>query len=269
MRQVLGVLIEGRALADWPLSALRRRHAVDLLDHMLREQGRAATGAGNILRTLSAMCEDAITDELMGSNPFRGVKVRRSDPRAAKPSRAPRVLSWAQMHALAAAAGCYEPMVRMLSDCGLRVGECFALRRDEQDLRDGVFRVSGSAWEGTLVASSETKRHDRTGPIAPGCLALLRAMPARIDSPWLFPTPRGKCWRLGHFYRDVWRPARDASGVDCSPQDFRHSWVTLLSAAGVDVADLADMAGHSVAVAQAAYRHPLRRSFDEVRRVVG
>ncbi|MGH3266267.1 MAG: tyrosine-type recombinase/integrase, partial [Trebonia sp.] len=269
VRQVLGVLVEGRELADWPLAALRRRHAIDLLDHMLREQGRAATGASNILRTLSALAEDAITDEMLGANPFRGVKVRRTDPRAVKPSRAPRVLTWEQMHKLAACAGAYEPMVRTLADCGLRAGECFALRREEQDLREGVFCVSGSAWEGTVVGSSATKRHDRTGPIPPGCLALLRGMPARIDSPWLFPTPRGKCWRLNHFYRDVWRPAREAARVECSPQDFRHSWVTLLSAAGVDVADLADMAGHSVAVAQAAYRHPLRRSFDEVRRVVG
>lgn len=188
IRAVLDVRIEGRALRDWPLTELRRRHALELVDHMLREQGRAATGAGNILRALSAMVEDAITDELIGSNPFKGVKVRTADPRARKPTRKPRVLQWTQMHAFAASAGTHEPMVRMLGDCGLRVGELFALRRDLQDPRAGVFEVCGSGWEGTVVDSSETKEHDRSGPIPPGCLQLLRAMPCGS-------TRRG-CFRL-------------------------------------------------------------------------
>lgn len=267
--QVLNIRIDGRPLADWPLAALRRRHALELVDIMLRDQHRATTGATNILRALSAMCEDAITDELIGTNPFRGVRVRASDVRAVKPARAARVLSWEQMHALAAAAGAYEPMVRMLGDCGLRIGELFALRRDRQDLKLGVFVVHGSAWEGQVVASTDVKQHDRSGPIPPGCLALLRGMPARIDSPWLFPTRSGRLWRINNFYRDVWNPARAMSGVNATPHDFRHSWVTNLSAAGVDMADLADMAGHSVEVANARYRHALGRSFDEVRRLVG
>lgn len=269
VRQVLEVRVDGRPLRDWPLVELRRRHALELVDRMLRDQGRATTGAVNILRALSAMAEDAITDELIGTNPFKGVRVRRSDPRAVKRPRESRVLSWAQMHAFAAAAGPHEPMIRMLADCGLRIGELLALRRDLQDLKDGVFVVNGSAWEGRVIASSEEKDHDRVGPIPPGCLALLGQMPPRIDSPWLFPTKTGRLWQINNFYREVWRPAREASSIDCSPHDFRHSWVTNLSAAGIDVADLADMAGHSVETAQQRYRHALRRSFDLVREAIG
>lgn len=209
---VLDLRIEGQALRDWPLAELRRRHAGELVDRMLRDQGRAATGAANILRTLSAMAEDAITDELIGTNPFKGVRVRRNDPRASRPSRRPRVLTWAQMHELASAAGRHEPMVRMLGDCGLPVGELFALRRELQDLREGVFEVRGSGWEGIVIESSETKEHDRSGPIPPGCLERLREMPARIDSPWLFPTPTGRMWRVNNFYRDVGRPLGQRRG---------------------------------------------------------
>lgn len=267
LRQVLDVLVEGRALRDWPLTELRRRHALELVDHMLRDQGRAASGAGNILRTLSAMAEDAITDELVGANPFKGVKVRRADPRAAKPSRKPRVLTWGQMHTFASSAGVHEAMVRTLGDCGLRIGELFALRRD--GLKDGCLVVDGSAWEGRVVATSDTKKHDRTVPVPPGCLNLLRALPPRIDTPWLFPTRSGRMWRINNFYRDVWRPARASSGIDCTPHDFRHSYVSNLAAAGVDAADLADMAGHSVEVAQQRYRHALGRSFEQVRGAIG
>jgi hypothetical protein len=49
----------------------------------------------------------------------------------------------------------------------------------------------------------------------------------------------------------------------------RLPWVTNLSAAGVDVLDLADTAGHSVELAQARYRPALHRSFDQVRRTIG
>lgn len=269
LRNVLDLEVEGRALGSWPLSALRRRHAVELVDGMLCGQGRSATGAANMLRTLSALMEDAVTDELAVGNPFRGMRVRRSDPRAAKPSREPRVLSWSQMHALAAAAGAREPMVRLLADCGLRLGELFALRREEQDLRAGMLRVTGSAWAGRVTGSTDTKRHDRHVPIPPGALALLREMPARIDSEWLFPTLRGRLWRADNWRRDVWLPARERSGVACSPQDLRHSFVTLLRAAGVDPADLAAMTGHSVATASGHYTHALGRSYEQVRRLVG
>ena len=267
--RILKVEIEGRPLRDWPLTELRRRHALDLVDHMLRVQGRAPAGAANILRTLSALAEDAITDEYLDANPFRGVKVRRSDPRATKQSRQPTVLSFEEMHRFASHAGQYEPMIRMLADCGLRVGELLALRRDEQDFREGVFRVSGSAWNGRVVGSSEQKRHDRSGPIPPGCLELLRGVPVRIDSPWLFPTLTGKLWRIDNLYRTVWNPARRASGIDCTPQDFRHSYCSLLRAEGIDPADLAAIAGHTVETATSRYTHALGRSYDAVKAAIG
>ena len=267
--RVLDVKVEGRPLRVWPLGDLRRRHAHELVDFMLRVQGRAPSGAVNILRALSAMAEDAITDELAGVNPFKGVRVREQDPRAVKQAREPRVWSWEQMHAVAAEAGRYEPMIRMLADCGLRIGELFALERAAVDLKAGEFAVTGSAWNGRVVGSSREKRHDRVGPIPPGCVALLRAMPARIDSPWLFPTPTGRLWRYDNWRRDVWNPTLKAAGFRPTPQEFRHSWNSLLRAAGVDPADLAEMAGHSVETATARYTHALRRSFDEVRRMVG
>jgi integrase len=57
--------------------------------------------------------------------------------------------------------------------------------------------------------------------------------------------------------------------IDPTPHEFRHSWVTHLRAGGVDPADLADVAGHSVQTATSRYAHPLRRSFEQIRSVVG
>jgi len=47
------------------------------------------------------------------------------------------------MHAFAAEAGRYEPMIRTLSDCGLRISELFALQRTNLD--DGMLRIRGTA----------------------------------------------------------------------------------------------------------------------------
>jgi hypothetical protein len=81
--RVLDVEVEGRPLADWRLRDLRRRHAIALVDHLLVEQGRTLGGVVTILRSLSAMAEDAITDDLAEINPFKGIKlVRNESPRS-------------------------------------------------------------------------------------------------------------------------------------------------------------------------------------------
>lgn len=96
--QVLDVEINGLPLREWPFTELKRRHAVDLVDHMLRVQRRAHTGAQNILRSLSAMCEDAITDDVAEMNFVRGVRVRGNDPRVVGVTKPPRVFAFEQMH---------------------------------------------------------------------------------------------------------------------------------------------------------------------------
>jgi hypothetical protein len=72
---------------------------------MLRVQGRARNGAVNILRSLSALAEDAISDEAAEFNFVKGVRVRATDPRVRKPPRPARVFNFDQMHAFARAAG--------------------------------------------------------------------------------------------------------------------------------------------------------------------
>jgi hypothetical protein len=76
-----------------------------------------------------------------------------------------------------------EPMIRMSSDCGIRVGEMLRAAARLQDLKTGVFRVRATAWSGAVLDSSREKNHDREGPIPPSTLALPLAMPTRIDWP--------------------------------------------------------------------------------------
>lgn len=291
IRAVLNVRIENAPLSDWPFDQLRRRHANLLVDHMLREQGRARDGALNILRTLAVMAEDAIVDEVAVANPFRGVKIRANDPRIQKASKQVRVFEWPVMHdfARACARGVKggaelarwrdvyaEPMVRCLSDCGLRAGELLALYRTDLDVREGLLRVERTVSLGEIVAGTKTDHGEtgagRTVPVPPELLGMLKRMMLAAPphaTPLLFPTPRGRVWNYSTWWRDVWVPGQKVAGIDARPHEFRHSWVSLLRAALVDVADLADAAGHTPETATKTYTHGLGRSFDAIRRAVG
>lgn len=271
--RVLDVEVEGIAFRDWPLRELRRRHALVLVDQMLRVQGRATTGAVGILRSLSAMAEDAITDEVADLNPFKGVRIRAGDPRATKKRRPIRVFSFEQMHRFAKAAGPYEPMVRVFTDTGMRLGEVLPLRPEDFD--GDTLQVRRTAHEGSILEGTKTDHGEQdAGRVVPVPATLAWMLEAQIrlngdDCDLLFTTPTGRMWRERNFYRDVWKPAQEASGLDIRPHECRHSYVTHLRAAGVNDADLAEIAGHRVETMLARYTHAVGQSFVMVRSTIG
>src|SRR5689334_6167744 len=65
------------------------------------------------------------------------------------------------------------------------------------------------------------------------------------DCQLLFSTPRGRLRRERTFCSDLWKPSQEVSGLDIRPHECRHSYVTHLRAAGVNDADLAEIAGAS------------------------
>jgi integrase len=272
VKSVQDVKLEGRPFKDWPLSEVRRRHATDLVDHMLRQQGRAASGAQGVVRVLSAMFQDALSDDLAVANPFLKVTVRASDPRVQKAPRVIQTWSWQQMHALCAASS-EAAMLRLLSDCGLRLGELLPLERG--DIWDGHLVVSKTAFEGRVLAGTKTDHGKaaagRRVPLTAECEALLRALPRWTKTTLLFPNGIGKLRSERNFYRDVWYPARKAvPGMGAAtPHEFRHSWVSHMLAAGVDQAYVAEIAGHTVTTAMKHYRHVTARDVEAVRAVVG
>jgi len=289
--RVLAIELGGLELRDWSMSDIRRRDALTVQARLL-EQGRSAEGVTGIMRAMSAMTNDAIDDEVCNGNPWLRLGVKRTDPRVQRQPRAKRIWTMEQMHEFATVAAAVrdldrdEPtqielwrrvyakaMIRLLSDCGLRFGELHPLERG--DLSGGWLHVRRTVRDGRVQAGTKTTHHlpeeeqGRDIPIPPSTEALLRALPARLDPPLLFTTPRGHLWRERNWRRDVWTPARKATGMDATPQQFRASWESIMRAAGVDPADLAAYAGHSVATANSHYVQALHRSADAVRGVVG
>jgi integrase len=232
------------------------------------------------------MCEDATEDDATDHNPFKGLRLRRNDPRAQKASRAIRIWSFEEMRAFSVGGRpevrartkrpgserCYPPydyeaLLLTLGLTGLRLGEVLALRRDDFDGQ--IISVTRTAHKGEIIGSSGQKNHEGKVPVPPSLITVIRNAPTRIDTDLLFPTPRGKLWRERNFYRDVWDPARAATGLDPTPHEFRHSYVSHLRAARIDDADLALVAGHNVETMLSRYTHALDRSHDAIRRVIG
>lgn len=295
LNAVLDVRLEGSPLRDWPFDQLRRRHANFLVDHLFSVQGRAHTGVVNVMGVLSAMAEDAMDDEVAVGNPFKGVKIRRNDPRIQKGTTPVRVFSWPEMHALARACAMAEsgpahfmewravfaePMVRVLSDCGLRAGELLALERTDLDLKAGTLRVKQTASLGEILQGTKTDHGQpdagRTVPVPPELLGMLRGMLEEAmklksfwASPLLLPNPHGGLWLYSTWWMRIWGPGRELAGMDIRPHEMRHSWVSLLRAQGIDAADLADASGHSVEMASKRYTHGLGRSAEAIRKAVG
>jgi integrase len=175
-----------------------------------------------------------------------------------------------------------EAMVRVLCDCGLRRAKLLPIERD--DLKLGPCAVPQcpahlhlrrTAHEGVTQDGTKTTHGARghgggavgANPAGVGRDAARAAAADRHAA--RVPAPEGRLFRE----RNLWHPAREATGMDCTPHSFRHSWISLLRAelqrAGIDDADLADVAGHTLETMRAHYTHPLRQSFDAIRRAVG
>jgi integrase len=296
LKAAMAIPLEGRPLGGWAYPDLRPRHATDLVDHMLREEGRAAKGAAGILNSLSVLNKDAVRDEHTEINFVADVEVRANDPRVRKAPKKARVFTFDQLREFAAAGRAevrrttpkperdkgngetlyypaidYEPMLATITLAGPRVGEVFALLRTELDLEARMFFPTGTADEDGEITrgDTETKKHEGAIPIAPSLEEILRRMVVRIDTPLLFATPSGTVWLLPNFYRDVWAPAQIASGIDMTPHEARHSFVTNLRRAGIDPADLADATRHTVQTATNHYTHPTYSSYEEIRQAIG
>jgi integrase len=104
----------------------------------------------------------------------KGIRIRANDPRAKKKPRPIRVFTFEEMHRFAKAAGRYEAMVRVFTDCGFRLGEVLPLRREDFD--GETLQVRRTAYEGQILggrrpttASPTPAVSSRSPQPSPGC----------------------------------------------------------------------------------------------------
>jgi integrase len=173
--------------------------------------------------------------------------------------------------------------------CGLRPGELLGLRWEDVDTAAGVIRIrksvkihEGDGRARLVVEDLKTERSRRTlalpAAVAPMLAALrkdqaagrLAAGPAYTDHGLVFARADGSpCWppTVRKNFKRICQ--RAGLGQDWHPHEQRHSFVSILSDAGVDIDQIADAAGHiNAAVTRSVYRHVLADKLATAARVM-
>jgi integrase len=107
----------------------------------------------------------------------------------------------------------YGPLVVFAAETGLRTNEWAAAERRDVD-RDGpAIAVQRRVSDGVLTPYPKTARSRRRVPLTPRAAEALDRLPPRIDTPLLFPAPRGGYIALDTWRTREWYPALDAAGI--------------------------------------------------------
>lgn len=168
-----------------------------------------------------------------------------------------KVFTWQELELLAAE---LRPRHRAIpifvAGTGLRPEEWIALERRDVDRQRRVVSVQ-RVYTGAKVSEyPKTDRSRRRVPLRTRVLEALDSMPARLDTPLLFPGARGGHLDLHNFRERHWKAALRAAGLAYRrPYDLRHTYATFSIAAGVSLFALARRMGTSLEMIDKTYGH--------------
>jgi integrase len=150
---------------------------------------------------------------------------------------------------------------------GLRPEEWIGLHRSDIDREARSVSVRRRFVGGELKDGGKTPGSVRTVPLRQRVLDALDAMPPRIDTPILFPAPRGGYIDLEKFRHREWTPALRAAGIPHRRvYDCRHTFATWAIESGdVQLWYLATIMGTSMTQLEDTYARWLTRTDDRLR----
>jgi integrase len=151
----------------------------------------------------------------------------------------------------------YQSLPMFAAASGLRPEEWMALERRDVDRSSGVLNVRRTVSSGEVVELGKTARSRRQVPLSTRAVAALDALPARLDTPLLWPSPTGGLLDIDNFRFREWSPAVDAAGVvrPARIYDLRSTFASnaLAPSSGISVFELARVMGTSVEMVESHY----------------
>jgi integrase len=235
------------AFGDVPLRDLER-----MTHEIAGWQANLPPRAGHgIAQAFRQVLDAAVRWERMARNP---AKIAGRNPKP--PPRPVRAFTRAELDAIAVElAPAFAPLPAFAAATGLRPEEWQALERRDVDRRAGILTVRRSVSGGEVVDLGKTERSRRQVPLSRRALDALDAIPARLDTPLIFPGQRGGVLHLDNFRRRMWTPAVEASGVRKPARiyDLRSTFASDALAAGVSAFELARVMGTSIEMVERHY----------------
>ena len=140
------------------------------------------------------------------------------------------------------------------------------MHRADVDREARVLHVRRRFSGGELKEGGKTAGSVRAVPLRQVVLDALDATAPRIDTPILFPAPKGGYIDLEKFRHREWTPALRAAGIDHRRvYDCRHTFATWAIESGVTLWYLATIMGTSVTQLEDTYARWLTRTDEQLR----
>jgi integrase len=231
--QALGTV---RELRRWRVEEIR---AADVEDRIAAVGRRAPRQASIALQLLKQVFRSA---EQRGHRVDTAIFSLRP-PRHQE--REPRFLLWSEVERLASY--CTEGrLVAFSALTGLRQGEVFALRRSDLDLANRIIRVERASRAGAFTKTkSGRKRVVHLTVVAAELAAEQLSARDGGSLDLVFPSPGSGIWRKDNFMARVFRPAVRRAELDgLTFHDLRHTYASLMVAAGASPHVIAEQLGH-------------------------
>jgi integrase len=169
-----------------------------------------------------------------------------------------------EIDSIAVELGPYGGLLIFAAETGLRTNEWIALERRDIDRRNPAVIVTRRVTDGVMTPYPKTER--RRVPLTPRALDALDSLPARLDTPLVFPAAQGGYIDLDNWRLRDWYPALEAAGIaKRGPYQARHTFATEALAAGVSIFQLARLMGASVKTIDRHYGHLAHDSEDHLR----
>ncbi len=206
-----------------------------------RGEGLAPASVNRELSFLRSVFNAAIEDEKIEKNPVRSKFLSK------EANQHVRYLTQEEEVSLRAAIGEAEwPKVAVALLTGLRQGNQFHLAWADVHFDTGIIRARQSkSGEDYFIPMNEELR------------AILRALPSRLRSAWVFPSETGETPldAKNHLHR-AFLPALRRAGVrDFRWHDLRHTFASRLVMAGVDIRTVQELLGHKTLTMTMRYAH--------------
>ena len=247
------VFNQSAELHDIPFHKIKTTHLQKLIND--KSHLKSST-LGHHKSAYSQIFRYAMKHEIVSKNYAEFIDIPKSgDRRAKKPFSADEIEQLFLYH-LAGEDG--VDVVLMLLFTGFRVMELLSMKKSDIYLADRY-----------MIGGLKTDAgKNRIVPIHRKIAPLIEARMNQGDSEYLIPTPHGCLWKYQNYRTNVWVPMMKRLGMEHTAHDTRHTFVSMMSAAGVDKIVLQRIVGHSNRDITDHYTHlEIRRLIDAIDRI--